>query len=541
MTTGKFWLHQICQFVNSKLKKDAKIRAQKFDVERWKVIFDFIQKIQRSILEKPCDLDEEKRKKTKACQLLLLHFATELLTEGDFDNQSYLDVTDIIKSEFEEQNKEDENQLKWSDVIVDILIGMLSNNLKSKPIVITVFKLIMAYLTKDAVQVLIDALSGENEDNEEESYEENFDEGQENSDVDDEEMMKHDKLLAQVFKLKTKSKVKEQKEVKEQEVAFKTRLLELVEIFVSRQSSNLTLSFIPVLLMLMQRSQKFPEETSLSEKAGILLKAKIVEMKNFSRNLNDEAVSELHDLLDTVMTSSVTSQIQVVNSTMSQCCCLILKVLISQQSDNSQFGKCDLDKLKEMYGSCLKSFMMERDSKVNYSLFTKLVNSRPKLALSVIGKDLLEYAVKSPIVFRKKQACELVEKLLPYTSSESSINAKHVTERMTSIVNSTTDDVKENYYHQVLRLSLVAVKKLDASTEDTGKQMISALKQSLQIEKVARKQNLANLHWDILSSLGETRPKVDKNQRREEKKQRKEEKKRRSEEKKQESSNKASL
>lgn len=54
-----------------------------------------------------------------------------------------------------------------------------------------------------------------------------------------------------------------------------------------------------------------------------------------------------------------------------------------------------------MYGSCLKSFMMERDSKVNYSLFTKLVNSRPKLALSVIGKDLLEYAVNSPIVFRK--------------------------------------------------------------------------------------------------------------------------------------------
>ena len=56
----------------------------------------------------------------------------------------------------------------------------------------------------------------------------------------------------------------------------------------------------------------------------------------------------------------------------------------------------------------------------------------------------------------------------------------------------------------MLRLSLMAVKKLDASTEDTGKQMISALKQSLQIEKVARKQNLANLHWDILSSLGET-------------------------------------
>ena len=72
--------------------------------------------------------------------------------------------------------------------------------------------------------------------------------------------------------IQTTSKVKEQKEVKEQEVAFKTRLLELVEIFVSRQSSNLTLSFIPVLLMLMQRSQKFPEETSLSEKAGILLK-----------------------------------------------------------------------------------------------------------------------------------------------------------------------------------------------------------------------------------------------------------------------------
>ena len=60
--------------------------------------------------------------------------------------------------------------------------------------------------------------------------------------------------------------------MKEQEVAFKTRLLELVDVFVSRQSSNLTLSFIPVLLMLMQRSQKFPEEISLSDKAGILLK-----------------------------------------------------------------------------------------------------------------------------------------------------------------------------------------------------------------------------------------------------------------------------
>ena len=69
-------------------------------------------------------------------------------------------------------------------------------------------------------------------------------------------------------------------------------------------------------------------------------------MKNFPRNLNEEAISELHELLETVMTSSVTSQIQVVNSTMSQCCCLILKVLIGQQSDNIQFGKCNLDKLK---------------------------------------------------------------------------------------------------------------------------------------------------------------------------------------------------
>lgn len=41
-------------------------------------------------------------------------------------------------------------------VIVDVLIGMLSNNLKSKPIVGTVFKLVMGYLTEDAVQVLID-------------------------------------------------------------------------------------------------------------------------------------------------------------------------------------------------------------------------------------------------------------------------------------------------------------------------------------------------------------------------------------------------
>ena len=51
MTTGKFWLYQICQFVNSKLKKGAKMRAQNFDVKKWNIIFANVQKIQKGILE----------------------------------------------------------------------------------------------------------------------------------------------------------------------------------------------------------------------------------------------------------------------------------------------------------------------------------------------------------------------------------------------------------------------------------------------------------------------------------------------------------
>ena len=51
MTTGKFWLHQICQFVNSKLEMGVKMRAQNFDDKRWNDIFSNVEKIQENILE----------------------------------------------------------------------------------------------------------------------------------------------------------------------------------------------------------------------------------------------------------------------------------------------------------------------------------------------------------------------------------------------------------------------------------------------------------------------------------------------------------
>ncbi|KAF9426046.1 DNA-directed DNA polymerase [Podila epigama] len=259
---------------------------------------------------------------------------------------------------------------------------------------------------------------GEDDDSEEEEL------------LNDDEMMAFDEKLNEIFKQKKLAKA-QQKDAKQTLIHFKNKVLDLLELYIKKQSSNaLVLDLIvPLLsLVLIPSASNKP----VHDKISALLRNKLAKIKDYPREYDDEHVFEILTQVHELAKKSPDAKFSALCGDLSL---LLVKVLIGGQDENTAVGetkaqapakatrgskaakvdpiKAKQDRVVALYSTSLKEFMTRKNSNLSAKMFSEFIERFPHLAWHLSG-TLLEYtspkaAVKS---FRQAMAFTLLSTLV---------------------------------------------------------------------------------------------------------------------------------
>lgn len=195
-------------------------------------------------------------------------------------------------------------------------------------------------------------------------------------DLDDDDMFKFDEALAQVFKNMRKTKEAEAKENKKQLLAFKSRVLDLVEILVKSQPpADLTLDLIFPLLELVASTEKHKEgpELDLGKRAGNMFRM-LYKKAKIHGNVAVSRDRYLQALNNAIQFSTKVTTKQIVND-VSDACLLVIRLLM-----NLDLGSLGPSPMKTRSGKAQKEkkVEMERDQDSVHQLVIDSVQSNLK-------------------------------------------------------------------------------------------------------------------------------------------------------------------
>ncbi|XP_061196291.1 myb-binding protein 1A-like protein [Saccostrea echinata] len=255
-------------------------------------------------------------------------------------------------------------------------------------------------------------------------------------DLDDETMFKLDGALVQVFKNMRKTKEAEAKENKKQLLAFKSRVLDLVEILVKSQPpADLTLDLIFPLLELLASTEKHKEgvEVDLGKRAGNIFrilyrKAKIHGNMAVSRDRYLEAMNNAIQFSTKVTTKQIVNDV-------SDACLLVIRLLMnlemgslgpSPMKTRSKKNQKEKEKREEkerdqetvhhmvidIIQSNLRDFLQKKKQKLHREFFYNMFSKFPVLFWPVTETLLNTIQDDQVKVFIKTQACYLLSGML---------------------------------------------------------------------------------------------------------------------------------
>lgn len=357
-------------------------------------------------------------------------------------------------------------------------------------------------------------------------------------DLDDEAMMKLDQSLAAVFleqKKKTQAKKDEKSKLKKEKVLirdFKIKVLDLLEVFVSRQgSSRLVLTLIQPLLALIERcmsSDRELLEQDLLRRTANILRNDLFRAKAYCRSLEDGA-EELHELLEMLLNKTLRLHDSSVALYYFSACLYLVKVLRGappprgpeDTADNVGFmGDVDVQRVSSLFSTALASFFSRRKSPLTCQMFSDLFTRFPVLCV-----DLVDTAVKNMTTgvrdHQQGQACVLVLRALQsrevqlllqgeaWTQLCSRVTAQLVTS-VQQMCGSEQKTVKDKL-QQVLELSLCVLghahrQKLPLDLQPL-RSSLQDLSSSVSFSKTGR---LEDTYWAVMKRLGVMKPKTEK-------------------------------
>ncbi|KAF8933972.1 DNA-directed DNA polymerase [Podila verticillata] len=251
----------------------------------------------------------------------------------------------------------------------------------------------------------------------------------------DDEMMAFDDKLNEIFKQKKLAKAQE-KDAKQTLIHFKNKVLDLLELYVKKQSSNeLVLDLIvPLLsLVLIPSASNKP----VHDKISALLRNKLAKIKDYPREYDEEHVFEILTQVHELAKKSPDAKFAGLCGDLSL---LLVKVLIGGQDEKTAVGetkveptpakktrkgskaevnpkeaaiKAKQDRVVALYSAGLKEFMTRKNSNLSAKMFSEFIDRFPHLAWH-LSSTLLEYtspkaAVKS---FRQAMAFTLLSALV---------------------------------------------------------------------------------------------------------------------------------
>ncbi|KAI8606640.1 DNA polymerase phi-domain-containing protein [Dissophora ornata] len=471
MLDGTFWcsfaLHMVVDLEKSKIFESL-ISLSDDAAKAKKTALTLVGKIQ----EKSKKASKELKAQYKAFELLFVQMILQLYVEPEDSTNILGELHDCYDKVFASSSRktngkkaasteeDEEEEIQPVEVIIDILLSFLIKpSALLRHVSEQVFVIFCDKMTKTGLELMLSTLQtkdnkddmfGEEEDGEDEDAEadahsqsdedeEDEDEDEEDSDeeedsedmevdeeeddnaldeseeelLDDDQMMAFDEKLNEIFKQKKLAKA-QQKDAKQTLIHFKNKVLDLLELYIKKQSSNeLVLDLIvPLLsLVLIPSASNKP----VHDKISALLRNKLAKIKDYPRDCDDEHVFEILAQVHELAKKSPDAKFSGLCGDLSL---LLVKVLIGGQDEKTAVSdeaalKTKQDRVVALYSASLKEFMTRKNSNLSAKMFLEFIDRFPHLAWHLSG-TLLEYtnpkaAVKS---FRQAMAFTMLSALV---------------------------------------------------------------------------------------------------------------------------------
>lgn len=504
--------------------------------ETWLKAKDMINKIQSKKIKKI----------NLVFEILFIHLSMQLFNDVKLAKDSLEELFSCYER-VKKKNKENENDPAWIEVVVELFLSLLSHNSSLlRKVVNCVFPHLCQYLNATAVHQILSVLDPNNEDNplthkgddsddesadEEDSNNDKEDESENEEDCSDDEdcsdeedmdetktdklrkalqvaLMKNmndngeesdidldqidedqgeelNKVLGDVFKQFKTNKGKSKKQNKNDETLthFRTRVLDLIEIYLdSNPSMLLTLEIMLPLLQLLEFSIKDSHQKPLQDRLKSCLK-NMSSLKKFSdcTEVTDKTLCDfLSSLLDKETRNSVI--LQFMASEISQCCLFIIRcsqILINAEETPKKIRKHLKQDVTKIIQGSLDNYLRRRDCHLPIIIF------RQTLQLNWVGNvDLLKYLLtvifdEEIKPFKKGQAEELIRicytnhRLLKTCDGELKEDLVKITEEFLNksqeffknlVDTQQNENVKEKFI-SLLFLLLIVIKNSPIATE----------------------------------------------------------------------------
>lgn len=377
--------------------------------------------------------------------------------------------------------------------------------------------------------------------------------GEDESDeeLDDEAMMALDKSISALFAEQQKriqAKKDEKDRIRKEKILrrdFKIKVLDLIEVFLSKQPENpLVFDIIEPLLQVIEQcmsSDSDKQEIDFLQKTAHIFTNSLCRAKQYCKRV-DVLQDDLHTFVERLVKKACKHTDSSVALYYFSASLYLLKVLKGNVSDKSpalpvplskkqtdtipqacqllSTGCLDVERVTLIYQQALTQFLSKRNSALTSSMFLDLFTRFP-----IMCKPLIDILVKSITAgarqHQQAQACLLLQKVLPLRELKLSTTKEEWEELIRESISQVTESLKvadklrvKAEKEKVARslellnflLKTVTQQKLHVELMELDKVLV-ALNQQESIGKSAR---LDSLYWNVMRWLNYTKPKKEK-------------------------------
>ncbi|XP_075708952.1 myb-binding protein 1A [Rhinoderma darwinii] len=594
---GSLWIHCMVRYADMLLSRGKVVLAVKpFTEEQnasWTRMLQHVEDLQNKS-------KQSSSMEMSAYQQLLLLVGIHLFRTPKESVELLNDIQNCLEKAMSKKGKKKKGEPEWVEVMIEILLSLYSRQSRLFRVVSkNVFRKICPYLTQNALQLILNVFDPEEEqseesaivvtddkdqdgsddqeeecsseedsaeeedddDDEEEPVDENVNEvfrkqllgvlqggramdGEDSDDdLDDETMMALDENLSALFaeqKKRIQAKKDEKAKVREEKILrkhFKTKVLDLIEVFVTKHSdSPLVFSIIEPLISVIEQSmgsESSQQEQDFLRKTADIFMNGLCKSRRYCKNVS-EFKNDLHDMMERLLKRASKQSDSSVALYCFSASLYLFKVLKGGNAEQPEeieergketnssaqvdsLGYLDLQRVTTFYQKALQGFMNKRNSPLTSAMFLDLFTRFP-----FIGKPLLGVIMKSikdgVRQHQQAQACTLLLKALQNHSLKQSLSPTEwqelIKEGVTQVTETikTMDEIKVKVDQEKLincfellgfLIKIINKQKLDIQLKELSP-VLQELSQKVGFGKSVR---LEDLFWHVMKSLGFIRPK----------------------------------
>ncbi|XP_062398833.1 myb-binding protein 1A-like protein [Sardina pilchardus] len=357
--------------------------------------------------------------------------------------------------------------------------------------------------------------------------------------LDDNAMMKLDGSIASLFaehKKRIQAKQDEREKMKKEKALirdFKIKVLDLVEVFLDKQSANpLVLGMIEPLLTVIESgmsSGKEQQEMDFLRKAADIVRNTLCRGKQYCKNVDDRK-AELHDLLERLLTRAQKLSDSSVALYYFSAALYLVKVLRgvpaaggnkqeAAESKGKAMGNLDVERVTGLFREALVSFMTRRKSPLTGAMFVDLFNRLPVFSSNLVD-TLVEYITGGVREHQQGQACAIMLRAVQSKDIQQLLAGPQWTELCQKTMDKLTESLQglEMKNKIVQEKVIKALELLQFLVKSIRNQKLKVNTEPVQVALQSMSENhdfhksgqMEDLYWNVMKLFGVQKPKIEK-------------------------------